>query len=37
MPFLGFPGDSESACNVGDPFLIARSGRFTEEGNGNSL
>ena len=27
----------ESTCNVGDPGLIPRSGRFPGEGNGNLL
>ena len=34
----GFPGGldgKESACNVGDPGLIPRVGRFPGEGNGN--
>ena len=38
--FLGFPGGSEgeeSACNAGDPGLIAGSGRSPGEGNGNPL
>ena len=36
----GFPGGSageESACNAGDPGLIPRSGRSTEDVNGNPL
>ena len=36
----GFPGGSdgkESACNVGDPGLIPRSGRSPGEENGNPL
>ena len=36
----GFPGGSdgkESACNVGDPGLIPRSGRSPRGENGNSL
>ena len=36
----GFPGGSdgkESACSVGDPGSIPRSGRFPGEGNGNPL
>ena len=38
--FLGFHGGSEgeeSACNAGDPGLIAGSGRSPGEGNGNPL
>ena len=38
--FTGFPGGSEgkmSACNVGDLYLIPRSGRSPGEGNGNPL
>ena len=38
--FLGFPGGSEgeeSACNAGDPGLIAGLGRSPGEGNGNPL
>ena len=34
---MGFPGSSagkESACNVGDPGLIPRLGRFPGEGKG---
>ena len=37
---VGFPGGSdgkESACNAGDPGSIPGSGRFSGEGNGNSL
>ena len=37
---MGFPGSSdskESACNAGDPGLIAGSGRSPVEGNGNPL
>ena len=37
---LGFPAGSEvkaSACNVGDPGSIPRSGRSPGEGNGNPL
>ena len=37
---LGFPDGSdgkESACNEGDPGLISGLGRFSGEGNGNSL
>ena len=37
---LGFPDGSdgkESACNEGDPGLIPGLGRFSGEGNGNSL
>ena len=37
---LGFPYSSvskESACSVGDPDLILRSGRSPGEGNGNPL
>ena len=37
---LSFPCGSdgkESACNVGDPGLIPRSGRSPGEGNGNPL
>ena len=40
MPLLGFPGGSDgkaSACNVGDPGSIPRSGRSPGEGNGNPL
>ena len=33
----GFPGSSESACNIGDLSSIPGMGRFTEEGNGNPL
>ena len=36
----GFPGglgDKASACNVGDPGSIPRSGRSPGEGNGNPL
>ena len=36
----GFPGGldgKESACNVGDPGLIPRVGRFPGEGNGNPV
>ena len=36
----GFPGGSdgkESACNVGDPGLIPRSGRSPRGGSGNLL
>ena len=39
-PIQGFPGDSEgkeTACNVGDPGSTPGSGRFLEEGHGNSL
>ena len=35
-----FPGGSDgkaSACNVGDPGLISRSGQSLAEGNGNPL
>ena len=35
---MGFPGGSdgkESACNVGDPGSIPKSGRSPGEGNGN--
>ena len=38
--FIGIFGGSdgkESACNVGDPGLIPGLGRFTGEGNGNTL
>ena len=38
--FLDFPGGSDgkaSACNVGDPGLIAGSGKSLGEGNGNPL
>ena len=38
--YLGFPCGSdskESACNVGDPGLIAGSGKSLGEGNGNPL
>ena len=37
---MGFPGGSdgkESACNAGNPNSIPGSGRFSGEGNGNSL
>ena len=37
---MRFPGGSvgkETACNEGDPGLIAGLGRSTGEGNGNSL
>ena len=37
---MGFPGSSygkESECNAGDPGLIPRLGRSTEEGIGYSL
>ena len=37
---VGFPGGSDgkgSAYNAGDPGLIPRSGRSSEEGNGNPL
>ena len=37
---MGFPGGSdgkESACNAGNPSSIPGSGRFSGEGNGNSL
>ena len=33
----GFPGDTESACNVGEPGLIPGSGGSPGEGNGNPL
>jgi len=38
--YWGFPSSSvgkESACDAGDPGLIAGSGRFPGEGNGNPL
>ena len=38
--FMGFPGGSDSkvsVCNVEDPGLIPRSGRYPGEGNGNPL
>ena len=37
---LSFPGDLDgkaSACNAGDPGLIAGSGKSPGEGNGNPL
>ena len=37
---MGFPGSSsgkESACNAGDPGLVAGSGRSPGEGNGYPL
>ena len=37
MGFLGGSDGKQSACNVGDPGLIPRLGRFPGEGNGSPL
>ena len=37
MGFLGSSNGKESACNAGDLGLTPGSGRFPEEGRGNSL